>query len=75
MKGPICIDNMTKNSSIGDQFAARAMALLNDKITVTLVNTINHYLSDVHFDGQYEHRIDFEEVKYDEIIKVCNNNS
>ena len=75
LKGPICIDNMTKNSSIGDQFAARAMALLNDKITVTLVNTINHYLSDVHFDGQYEHRIDFEEVKYDEIIKVCNNNS
>ena len=75
LKGPICIDNMTKNSSIGDQFAARAMALLNDKITITLVSTINHYLSDVHFDGQYEHRINFEEVEYNEIEKVCNNNS
>ena len=36
IKGPICIDNMTKNSSVGDQFAARALALLNDKITIKL---------------------------------------
>ena len=29
-QGPICIDNMAKGSSLGDQFAARALALLND---------------------------------------------
>ena len=44
-QGPICIDNMTKGSSLGDQFAARALALLNDRFTITIVNTINRYLN------------------------------
>ena len=42
--GPICIDNIHRNSSKGDQFAARAMALLNDKMTVSMVNTIKSYI-------------------------------
>ena len=43
-QGPICIDNMATGSSLGDQFAARALALLNDRFTVTIVNTIKRYL-------------------------------
>ena len=43
-RGPICIDNMAGGSSLGDQFAARALALLNDRFTITIVNTIKRYL-------------------------------
>lgn len=43
-RGPICIDNMAKGSSVGDQFVARALALLNDTMTVALVSTIRTYL-------------------------------
>tara|TARA_R110002020_G_scaffold180072_3_gene374010 strand:- start:2729 stop:4117 length:1389 start_codon:yes stop_codon:yes gene_type:complete len=43
-KGPICIDNIHTNSSLGDQYAARALALLNDNVTVKLVNTISKYI-------------------------------
>ena len=35
---------MHMNSSLGDQYASRALALLNDNITVTLVYTIDKYL-------------------------------
>ena len=62
LKGPICIDNMTKHSSVGDQFAARAFALLNDEMTVQIVSTINHYLSDNHYAGQTETRLHFPNV-------------
>ena len=61
LKGPICIDNMTKNSSVGDQFAARALALLNDIITVKIVNTIQRYLSAEHIENQNECRISMDE--------------
>ena len=44
-RGPICIDNMTKGSSTGDQFAARALALLNDNMTIKVVNTLHRYLN------------------------------
>ena len=67
LKGPICIDNMTKNSSVGDQFAARAFALLNDELTVKIVSTINHYLTDGHYSGQTEHRIDLDSITIKEI--------
>jgi hypothetical protein len=43
-KGPICIDNANNDSSIGDQFAARAMALLNDHLTIQIVSTIKSYI-------------------------------
>lgn len=42
--GPICIDNMAKGSSLGDQFATRALAVMNDNMTVARVNTIKGYL-------------------------------
>ena len=44
-RGPIYIDNMTKGSSTGDQFAARALALLNDNMTIKVVNTLHRYLN------------------------------
>lgn len=56
--GPICIDNIHRNSSKGDQFAARALALINDKMTVAMVNTIKAYIPKEIFDGKKECRID-----------------
>jgi len=44
-KGPICIDNMSEGSPLGDQFAGRALALLNDSMTIKIVNTIKSYIS------------------------------
>lgn len=43
-RGPICIDNMAEGSPLGDQFATRALALLNDSLTIKIVNTIKSYL-------------------------------
>ena len=57
-KGSICIDNMVDGSSLGDQFAARALALLNDTFTITIVNTIKRYIvADAN-----EYRVDFNEM-------------
>jgi len=39
-RGPICIDNMNSDSSLGDQFAARVLAFINDDMTTKIVNTI-----------------------------------
>ena len=44
-KGPICIDNMSEGAPLGDQFAGRALALLNDSFTIKIVNTIRSYLT------------------------------
>ena len=66
---------MTKNSSVGDQFAARAFALLNDKITIELVSTIRHYLSEDHYDGQTHNRIHFPNVTMEDINKLTGENS
>ena len=46
LRGPICIDNIHDNSSVGDQYAARALALLNDNITLDLIYTCLLYTSD-----------------------------
>tara|TARA_R110001632_G_scaffold4863_2_gene20018 strand:- start:14956 stop:16131 length:1176 start_codon:yes stop_codon:yes gene_type:complete len=56
-RGPICIDNMAGGSSLGDQFAARALALLNDRFTITIVNTIRRYL----VGNANEYRVDVNE--------------
>tara|TARA_R110000765_G_scaffold116972_3_gene210321 strand:- start:861 stop:2024 length:1164 start_codon:yes stop_codon:yes gene_type:complete len=56
-KGPICIDNMSAGSPVGDQFAARALALLNDSFTITIVNTIRSHL----VAEPNEYRADFNE--------------
>jgi hypothetical protein len=58
-RGPICIDNMSAGSSLGDQFAARAMALLNDNMTIQIVNTIRRYL----ISEPNKNRRDFDEMR------------
>ena len=57
--GPICIDNMARGSSIGDQFATRALAVLNDNMTVVRVNTINSYLK---YKPNKNERVDINEM-------------
>ncbi len=54
--GSICIDNIHSNSSLGDQFAARALALLNDSITVKLVHTIKRHIDEDVLSGDNESR-------------------
>jgi len=44
-RGAICIDNMAEGSPVGDQFATRALALLNDSHTIKIVNTIRSYIT------------------------------
>ena len=44
-KGSICIDNLTTGSSLGDQFATRALAFINDRITIKMVGTIRSYIT------------------------------
>lgn len=58
LQGPICIDNIHDNSSVGDQYAARALALLNDDVTLKLVYTIARYLPKTVIDGEIESRFD-----------------
>lgn len=43
-KGPICIDNMAQGSPLGDQYATRALALMNDTHTMKIVSTIKGYI-------------------------------
>ena len=57
-RGPICIDNMTKDSSLGDQFAARTLALINDTMTMTIVSTIRSYIKE----EPNKNRIDINEM-------------
>ena len=58
-KGPICIDNMADGSPLGDQFATRALALLNDFHTIKIVNTIRSYLTA----EPNEYRIDNDDLR------------
>ena len=44
LTGPICIDNIHKNSSIGDQLTARALALMNDETSAKSIYTIVDYV-------------------------------
>ena len=55
--GSICIDQTQYDISIGDQFAARALAVMNDKTTLSIVSTLRSY-------SQYTvaHRVDFDAV-------------
>jgi len=39
-RGPVCIDNIHNNSSIGDQIMSRALALMNDKAAVNAIHTL-----------------------------------
>ena len=64
LRGPICIDNMHKNSSLGDQYASRALALLNDNVTIKLIYTIDRYIPKVVLDGKLTSRfgVPFESI-------------
>ena len=63
VKGPICIDNIHDNSSVGDQYAARALALLNDEITADLVYTIKKYIPNVILaKGKVESRLPWDDI-------------
>lgn len=70
LNGPICIDNMSKNSSIGDQFAARAFALLNDSMTVARVNTVSRYLNERHKEGQIFQRANIKEFCDEDVKEI-----
>ena len=48
---------MHRNSSLGDQYASRALALLNDNVTVTLVYTIDKYLPKWVLNGEKQSKI------------------
>lgn len=64
--GPICIDQQHNNVSLGDQFAARSMALLNDTSSFQLVSTLRGYQT-----YRPEHRVDWNAVsvllKYEQV--------
>ena len=64
-RGSICIDNLSSDSNVGDQFATRAIALMNDVITVGRVNTIKRYLPEAsgYEIGQKKYRIDWNELQ------------
>ena len=47
-KGPICIDNMSRGSSLGDQFASRIFAVMNDNMTIARVSTLKSYLQNAY---------------------------
>jgi|TARA_R110000824_G_scaffold35603_5_gene111439 hypothetical protein len=51
LNGPICIDNLHNNSSIGDQLSARAMVLMNDKVARSMIYTLKRYITDEEFAG------------------------
>ena len=57
--GPICIDNQQSGASVGDQFAARAFAYMNDTLTLQMVSTMSSYLNDMK-EGQTKCRLDWD---------------
>lgn len=75
LSGPICIDNMSKNSSVGDQFAARAFALLNDNLTIARVNTVTRYLNERHKVGQQYQRANIKEFCDEDVKEIIGRSS
>ena len=59
--GPICIDNLSSGASVGDQFAARAFACMNDTMLVKLVSTVRRYING-HEVNQQDIRLDWDAV-------------
>tara|TARA_Y100000592_G_C5482053_1_gene326292 strand:+ start:1754 stop:3001 length:1248 start_codon:yes stop_codon:yes gene_type:complete len=59
--GPICIDNLSSGASVGDQFAARAFACMNDTMLVKLVSTVRRYING-HEMNQQDIRLDWDAV-------------
>ena len=57
--GPICIDNQQSGASVGDQFAARAFACMNDSLTIQMVSTMKGYIRELEV-GQTKCRLDWD---------------
>ena len=57
LQGPICIDNLHNNSSIGDQLSARALILMNDQMAGPLIYTIRKTVEDQLKRGGEGHRL------------------
>ena len=54
------IDNLSSGAAVGDQFAARAMAAMNDTMLVKLVSTVSRYLGPEQTEGQTKVRLDWD---------------
>lgn len=54
LSGPICIDNLHNNSSVGDQLSARAMLLLNDASIREMVYTLRGRITDDMISGKFK---------------------
>ena len=61
--GPICIDNMQSGASVGDQFASRAFACMNDEMTISMVSTIRNYISHLIWDHTKSEKIEGHKVR------------
>ena len=58
--GPICIDNMMSGAAKGDQYAARAMAVMNDNVLGSYVSTVRNYLGIIERDSDKAGRFDWD---------------
>jgi len=58
--GPICIDNMMSGAAKGDQYAARAMAVMNDNVLGSYVSTVRSYLDRITKDSNLAGRFDWD---------------
>lgn len=41
--GPICIDNISTHSPVGDQYATRILSFLNDTLALEMIGTLSRY--------------------------------
>ena len=62
--GPICIDNLHHNSSIGDQLSSRAMMLMNDKGASEMIYTLRG-IQPMQEEWYGKHRYDRVLIPYD----------
>ena len=58
--GPICIDNMMSGAAKGDQYAARAMAVMNDNVLGSYVSTVKRYLENITKDSDLAGRFNWD---------------
>ena len=58
--GPICIDNMMSGAAKGDQYAARAMAVMNDNVLGSYVSTVKRYLDRISNDSDVAGRFNWD---------------
>ena len=57
--GTVCIDTLHGGTSLGDQLASRALALMNDKNTRKMLKTLEPYLR-----GEPRYRLTDSDINY-----------